>query len=169
MSILIAQSGKSLEDIFGKITPPPGPSVLYGDPFVALGTFFGTLLNITLIVFGIVMLTYMIWGALDWVTSEGDKERLDKARSKIINAILGLLILIIALTLFSLITGNVLGIIKRGPNGWEFKIPVIPKKCPGYCAKSDPTGIACGSGYIEDATYDDCLEKALVCCKPKQP
>ena len=82
MSILIAQSGKSLEDIFGKITPPPGPSVLYGDPFVALGTFFGTLLNITLIVFGIVMLTYMIWGALDWVTSEGDKERLDKARSK---------------------------------------------------------------------------------------
>ncbi|OGK20136.1 hypothetical protein A3C23_01380 [Candidatus Roizmanbacteria bacterium RIFCSPHIGHO2_02_FULL_37_13b] len=165
--MFLAQPTKSIEDIFGKITPPPGPSMLYGDPFVALGAFFGTLLNIVLIVFGIVMLVYMIWGALDWTTSEGDKERLEKARAKIVNAILGILILVVALTLFSLITGNVLGIIKRGPNGWEFKIPIIPKKCPGYCAKSDATGIACGLGYTEDSSYDDCIDLGQVCCKSK--
>ena len=113
------------EYTFGKITPPPGPSILFGDPLVGLGTFFAVLLNVVFVTFGLLMLTYLIWGAWDWVTSEGDEEKLKKARAKITDAIMGLFIFIVSLVIFSVIAGNILGVIVKTPQGWRFNVPVI--------------------------------------------
>lgn len=115
----------SIDNVIGKITPPPGPTALYGDPVAGLGRLFGTILNIFMIFAGISALVYMLWGALNWIYSQGDKEKIGKAQNQIINALIGLLFIVVGFMLFSIITGNVLGIIKRTPDGWQFKIPTI--------------------------------------------
>lgn len=115
----------SVPTIFGKISPPPGCGALCDDPVVGLGKFFGVLLNVIFIIFGMLLLTYAIWGAMDWITSEGDKEKLAKANAKITNAVMGLLILIISFTIFAIITGDILGFVKRTPDGWQLNIPTI--------------------------------------------
>lgn len=125
MNTLAQGTSRSAEEIFGKITPPPGPSILFGDPLVGLGTFFAVLLNVVFVTFGLLMLTYLIWGAWDWVTSEGDEEKLKKARAKITDAIMGLFIFIVSLVIFSVIAGNILGVIVKTPQGWRFNVPVI--------------------------------------------
>lgn len=159
--------------IFGRITPPPGPSQLYGDPIVGLGQLIAVLLNIVFIIFGIVVLMYMIWGALDWVTSEGDDEKLKRARAKITNALLGLLYLVVSLTLFAIITGEVLGILFRTPNGWQLNIPIIekstdPNACPGTCRVFGPRARGCRSNERIDDTKicPDITSFSEKCCVP---
>lgn len=130
--------------IFGKINPPPGCGALCADPITGLGTFFGVILNLVFIVFGLLLFTYAVWGAMDWVVSEGDKEKLSKAQAKITNAVMGLLVLVIVFTIFAIISGDVLGILKRTPAGWQFNIPTLEQTssepptnnkpaCPGTC------------------------------------
>ena len=45
----------------------------------------------------------MIWGGIDWITSEGDKKKLDSARGKITLAILGLIVVFVAFILAQII------------------------------------------------------------------
>jgi hypothetical protein len=42
---------------------------------------------------GLILLLYLIWGAIDWMMSEGDPEKLKSARSKIIHAGAGMALL----------------------------------------------------------------------------
>ena len=42
----------------------------------------------------LLVLIYSIWGALDWITAQGDKEKIKSARQKIINGLIGLAILV---------------------------------------------------------------------------
>ncbi len=58
-----------------------------------LGSIISTLVGAVL-VFGLLLtLLYMIWGAIDWLTCGGEKDKLDRARNKIVNAIGGLVAL----------------------------------------------------------------------------
>ena len=57
-----------------------------------------------LILFAIILsLLYLIWGGINWLTSEGDKTRLEAARQKIIYAILGLILVFVSYLVLNLI------------------------------------------------------------------
>lgn len=115
---------KSVDDIFGKVKAPPGPSRLYNtDVGTGISNLIVTLLQIMLFTAGILLLIYLLWGGFDWITSEGDSEKLKRARYKIVNAVVGIFIIILALTIFSAITGSVLGIFDISGGGFKFKIP----------------------------------------------
>lgn len=43
---------------------------------------------------GIAVLLYFIWGAIDWITAGGDSGKIEKARNKITQAIIGMVILV---------------------------------------------------------------------------
>lgn len=105
-------------DIFGTIAQPTGAP---GDP----GAFIGGAINIFLIVAGITMMIYLLWGGLDWIASGGEKEKIAKAQGKLTNAVIGIFIVIFALALFNLIAGDILHIIEITPNGWQIKLPKI--------------------------------------------
>jgi len=109
----------------GQISPPPGIGVLGGDPAVALGVLFKTAINIFIIVSGIFLIVYLLWGAFDWIKSNGEKENLAKAQAKITNAIIGMILIFVMLSIWGLITGNILGIIKNTPEGWQFSLPTL--------------------------------------------
>lgn len=74
------------------ITPPK-----FGiDPNISIGQLISNALTIVFIVAALLVLVYLIWGAFQWITSGGDKEGIGKARDKIIQSLVGLVILALA-------------------------------------------------------------------------
>ena len=114
-----------ITDIFGTISPPPGMNIGQGDPIAAVGNLIGTLINLFLVFAGLALLIFLLWGALDWITSGGEKEKVQKAQQKITNAIIGILLIFVVIVIFGYLAGDILGIIKRGPTGWEIIIPTL--------------------------------------------
>lgn len=115
----------SINDVFGKISPPPGMNIGGGDPVQALANFVGFVIRTFILVAAAALLIYMFWGAYDWIVSGGEKEKVAKAQQKITNAIIGIILVFVALTVFGLLTGNILGIIINTPEGWQLKIPTM--------------------------------------------
>ncbi len=113
------------KDIFGTVAPPPGSQFATGPN--ALGILFSNAIMIFILVAGLIALIYLLWGALDWIVSGGDKEKLLKARKKIQNAIIGLLVIFAALVIFNVLVGMVLGgkIIQSTGNGFQFTLPTV--------------------------------------------
>lgn len=67
-----------------------------GDPGTNLDIFFSALLGFFTTIGGIAFLIYFILGAFNWLTSGGDKEKVAKAQRYISNAVIGLLVLVLA-------------------------------------------------------------------------
>jgi hypothetical protein len=65
------------------------PGFLQGD----LGSFITRLISIALVIGVIATLLLLIYGGISWVTSAGDKSKLESARNIITNALIGLAIL----------------------------------------------------------------------------
>ncbi len=116
---------QGVDSIFGKISPPPGvSSSMASDPVGGLAKLIGTTVNLFVVSAGLILLIYMLWGAFDWIVSEGDKERVAKAQAKITNALIGMVLVFVVLVVFGVLTGQILGIIENEPGvGWKIKIP----------------------------------------------
>lgn len=84
------------DDIFGKISPPI--EGLDGQPETVIGIAAGAGLKIFLAAAGIIALIFLLRGSISWTTSGGDKEKLEKARSTLRNAVIGLLIIFVILS-----------------------------------------------------------------------
>ena len=58
-----------------------------------LAPFLVRLWQTIVVVGGLALLLFLIWGAIDWLMSEGDTEKLKNAKNKIIHALAGMGIL----------------------------------------------------------------------------
>lgn len=88
-----------IKDIFGTINPPEAIKKFAGDdPTGSLGIskLVSNLISLIYAAAAVVLIFMLIWGAWDWLTSEGQKEKLDAAQKKIINAIIGIILFAIA-------------------------------------------------------------------------
>jgi hypothetical protein len=65
-------------------------------------------INVVLIVAGILIFVYLVWGGLQWMTSGGDKSNVEQARNRITHALIGLAIVAAAWAL-TLVISNFLG------------------------------------------------------------
>lgn len=91
-----------------------------------LGALFGTGFSIIVTVAGLFVLFQMIMGALNWINSQGDKEKIQKAQKQITNALIGLVILVMVWVLFFTITGDIFGIFeKQADGGYKIVIPSL--------------------------------------------
>src|SRR3989344_4338508 len=68
------------------------PSKGYSD----LGEFINNAITLIFIVAVIAVLIMLVWGAMQWIFSGGEKEAVASARGRIINALIGLAILAVA-------------------------------------------------------------------------
>lgn len=83
-----------------------------GEPekgFKSISNAISNFITIALVVAIILVLIMLIIGAYEWITSGGDKEAVAKARNRIINALIGLVILAVAFALARL-AGQVTGL-----------------------------------------------------------
>lgn len=113
----------NINDLFGKITPPPGPTELYKDPVVGLQRSIIVGIQLVLIIGAIFCLLYLLWGAIDWIAAGDDKEALEKAHKRLKNAFVGIIMLVVSLSIFTLVAGNLLNIIQFEDGGFIFNIP----------------------------------------------
>ena len=79
-----------------------------------------------IVVAGMFLLLYLLWGAFDWITSGGEKEKITKAQNKITNAFIGMFLIFVVLVVFVAFAGNSLGIISPdGSGGFDIKLPTL--------------------------------------------
>lgn len=76
---------------FGKISPPPAIS-RFGFGAEGISKFLSNAIALFYVIATVVLVLMIIWGAFDWMISEGDKEKVANARNRILNAIIGILI-----------------------------------------------------------------------------
>lgn len=91
---------------FGTISPPPALIPFTSpDPTGAAGIskFLTNLVALIFSLAAIVLIFMILWGAFDWMTSEGDKEKIARARDKIINAIIGILLFAAAFAIIQIL------------------------------------------------------------------
>ena len=75
---------------------------------VTIEKFFTALLGTFTTVGGVVFLIYFLLGALSWLTSQGEPEKVAKAQRYITNAIVGLVVIIASWAIVSII-GSIFG------------------------------------------------------------
>lgn len=63
----------------------------------SLGNVLGWAMRMVFVIAGLFVFYHLIFGALEWIQSGGDKDKVDKARKRITTAITGLVILFIVL------------------------------------------------------------------------
>ncbi|HNQ16648.1 MAG TPA: hypothetical protein PKJ26_00480 [Candidatus Woesebacteria bacterium] len=56
---------------------------------------------------GLLLLLFFVWGALQWITASGDKTKLEAARNRMLQAAIGLLILVSSFVIIGFV-GNLL-------------------------------------------------------------
>ena len=82
-----------IKDIFGQISPPPAIKTFIGSDTTGtqgISRFLSNLIALFYTGAAIVLIFMLVWGAWDWLTSEGDKEKIAGARNKIISAVIGI-------------------------------------------------------------------------------
>lgn len=58
----------------------------------ALSSIIATGVNLLILAAVILCLLYLIWGGINWMMSEGDKQKINQAREKLVSALIGLAI-----------------------------------------------------------------------------
>lgn len=123
--IVSAQERICFGPFCNQITGIPADSTGNSQAMGIFGSVFGKIINLIIVFAGIFSLGYLIYGALQWIMSNGDKEKLAKARLIILHSILGLILVFAALAIFGLFAGNILGIVKIQNGGWVFSFPSL--------------------------------------------
>ncbi len=117
---------KDINDIFGTVEAPDAMKFGGSDPASGLSKLIAFGIRLFIIVSGMFLLLYMLWGAFDWINSGGEKEKISKAQQKITNALIGMVLIFAILVVFNVFAGNMLGIIDVAPDGsWSFKLPTL--------------------------------------------
>jgi len=68
-----------------------------------LGVFFSKAIEIMMLFAAIASFVYLVWGGLEWILSGGDKTGTEKAKSKITDSIIGLVIVFSSWAIFQII------------------------------------------------------------------
>ena len=108
------------------ITPPRttgNQQIGYSD----IGAFINAALRLAFVAALVIVLAMMIWGAIQWIMSGGEKEAVGEARQRIIHALIGLAILAVAFAIVNL-AGTFLGINILG----TLPIPSPANPTPGF-------------------------------------
>ena len=64
---------------------------------------FGNIMSVVMVLAALLVFGFLIWGAVEWITSGGDKNKVESARNRITNAVIGLLVLAAVTALFMVV------------------------------------------------------------------
>ncbi len=91
---------------FGTISPPPALQKFIGTDQTGAAGISKLLSNLVALIYSvavIVLIFMLLWGAFDWITSEGEKEKVQSAQKKIINAIIGMILFAVAFAIIEVL------------------------------------------------------------------
>lgn len=67
------------------------------------GYYLSQILQLIILLAGLMLLVMLLWGGIQWISSGGDKGKLETARNRMLHAILGMIVLAAGIAIFSLI------------------------------------------------------------------
>ena len=105
------------------IDNPAVPS-LTGDPTKLFGSLFGGIIGVLLVIGSLWALIQLLLGGIGWISSGGDKGKLEQAQHQLRNALIGLVILFASWALFLLVL-QWLGMSPAGSTNFEIKLPTL--------------------------------------------
>ena len=79
-----------------QLTPPPGA-------LEEIGTIISAAVSLILVVGGLIAFVYLLLGGIKWITSGGDSAAVETARSQIVQALIGLIVVFAAWGLIILV------------------------------------------------------------------
>lgn len=103
--------------------------------FDCIGQMVTQLVNTAIIIGGILLLIYLVWGGIQWMISHGDKANVEKARSTITHALVGLIIIASSWAIW-IVALNFFGI--KGDICSTTDITSTPGYSPGYNQQLSP-------------------------------
>jgi hypothetical protein len=68
-----------------------------------IGGVISSVMSFVMVLAALLVLMYLVWGGIEWITSGGDKGKTESARNKITAAVIGLIILAAAYAIFNLV------------------------------------------------------------------
>jgi len=93
---LTATNSATNSGLFGQVVPPVGF-------FANVTDLFNIGLKVVFVVSAILVFVALIWGAMQWITSGGEKTKTEAARNRIVSAIVGLVIVLSSFAAITLI------------------------------------------------------------------
>lgn len=99
---LLAGPGGGTE-ITNPILGPGLQGVYSSGPTAFLSTFLPNFIGLGFIIGALVFFFMIVWGAIQWISSGGDKQSLEAARGRITSAIVGIIILFASFAIISVI------------------------------------------------------------------
>lgn len=103
---MLIANHNDVHNIFGTVEPPDAlRPFIGGDQTGAAGIslFFNNLIVLIYIIAAVAFVFMLLWGALQWILSGGNKEALDGARRRLTHAIIGIILLAITFALLRVI------------------------------------------------------------------
>jgi hypothetical protein len=100
------------------ITNPALGDELNSVPEAGLGIIFSSVWRAMIILGGLALLMYLVWGGAEWVLAGGDKGKVENARNKITQGIIGMCILA-ATVAIAVFLSQVFGINLLAPEFFE--------------------------------------------------
>jgi len=91
------------------------PAMAARDPGQSFARYIAVIWQFLIIVGGLVVFLYLIWGALNWIFSGSNPDRLKRAKDEMFNGLFGLAILILSYALVQIIS-RVTGLNILNPN-----------------------------------------------------
>ena len=90
-------------------------SGLPGGESGAMYTIVGKVVGIVVGLLGLILAVFIVYGGAMWMTSGGNEEQIKKAKAMIINAIIGLVIVLLAYAISSFIIDKLAGAVATTP------------------------------------------------------
>lgn len=124
ITTLLAQANNQTQQIFGTVKPPVGGNL--ADPGAGLSKLISTGIQIAIFIASFLLLGYLFYGAFLYITSAGDEEKAQTARNTITYAVIGIILLFVGLSVFVVVAGDMLKIIRRDKGGnIYFDLPTV--------------------------------------------
>ena len=91
-----------ISKVFGQIMPPPAIHS-FGFGAAGISKFLSNLITLIYSLAAVVLIFMLLWGAFDWLTSGGEKEKVEAARNRITYALIGMILFAVAFAVIQLL------------------------------------------------------------------
>ena len=109
VSLLLVRTSRAQANITNPVTGIWGDRQLATNPGDMFVNFFVYLWNVIMIVGGLIVLFFFVQAAIEWISAGGDSGKIQKARDRMIQSVIGLFILIFSFVIINFISAVLFG------------------------------------------------------------
>lgn len=100
--------------VHAEVALPEGMGDAMGLSSQPISVIIGNLINVVLSVLGFVLVILIIWSGIEWMTAGGESEKVEKAKTRLLNSVIGLAIVLAAWAISNFVIDSLSGAVSGG-------------------------------------------------------